>query len=45
MQEGSEIMTLKVKEISTKFQEWEFNNISLKDGHLIYSLFTVKGQR
>lgn len=43
--EGSKIITLKVKAANTQFQEWAVNNISPKDGHLIYSLFTVKGHR
>jgi hypothetical protein len=45
MHEGRKIMNLKVNAISTKFQEWEINNISIKNDHLIHSLFTVKGQR
>ena len=45
MHKGSKILTIKVKAISTLFQEWKYDNITMKDGRFLHSSFSVKGQR
>jgi len=45
MHKGNKILTIKVKALNTLFQEWESDNITMKDGRLIHSSFCVKGQR
>lgn len=45
MVKGNKILTLKVKALNTLFQEWKSDNITLKDGRMLHSTFSVKGQR
>ncbi|MFO7671721.1 MAG: acetoacetate decarboxylase family protein [Bacteroidales bacterium] len=42
---GNIIFTLKVKALPTLFKEWKYDNITMRDGRLLHSSLSVKGQR
>lgn len=42
---GSKILTIKAKATGTLFQEWKYDNITMKDGRLLHSSLSVKGQK
>jgi hypothetical protein len=45
LHKGREILTLKVRRVETSLQEWDINNVTMKDGKLIRSTFSIRGQR
>jgi hypothetical protein len=42
---GREILTLKVRKVKTALQKWDISNITMRDGKLIRSTFSIRGQR
>lgn len=42
---GNKILTIKAKALGTQFQEWKYDNITMKDGRLLHSSLYVKGQK